>query len=273
MGAGGGRAESGAFVMANPFPGIDPYVEDQGLWPDFHTSFLVACRRALLRELPRHYDARIEERLTVVSREGDEAPYRADVVVTGRRPLQPARADEAAGPGVATMPVMIPLAPPAERAVERWIEVRRLPGRALVAVLELLSPSNKVGPGRSEYLRKRDELTGQSVHLIELDFLSRGRRLPMAFPLPPGDAFALVARSDQRPDCAVYAWPVRRALPTILVPLAAPDPDLPLDLGAVYARAHEDGDYERTIDRLRPVALPLAPDDLAWAEATARGPA
>ena len=71
--------------MANPFPGIDPYIEDQGLWPDFHTSFLVACRRALLRGLPRHYDARIEERLTVVTRAGEEVPYRANIDRDGRR--------------------------------------------------------------------------------------------------------------------------------------------------------------------------------------------
>ena len=40
----------------------------------------------------------------------------------------------------------------------------------------------------------------------------------------------------------------------------------------MYAQAHEDGEYDRTIDRLRPLGLPLAPVDLAWAEAQpARG--
>ena len=259
--------------MANPFPGIDPYIEDQGLWPDFHTSFLVACRRALLRGMPRHYDARIEERLTVVTQEEDEAPYRADILVTSRTPHGPPHRAEAGPMGEAMRPVTIPFAPPAETVVERWIEVRRQPGRALVAVIELLSPSNKVGPGRREYLRKREEFIRQSVHLVELDFLLRGRRLPMAFSLPEGDTFAFVARADDRPDCEVYAWPVREALSTIPVPLDAPDPDVKLDLGAVYASAHEEGEYDRTIDRLRPLAAPLRPDDLAWAEATARGAA
>ena len=55
----------------------------------------------------------------------------------------------------------------------------------------------------------------------------------MALPLPPGDGFALVARAEDWPDCAVYAWPIRQALPTIAVPLETPDADVPLDLGRV----------------------------------------
>ena len=26
--------------MPSPFPGIDPYLESQGYWPDFHVSFI-----------------------------------------------------------------------------------------------------------------------------------------------------------------------------------------------------------------------------------------
>ena len=26
--------------MASPFPGMDPYLEDPGFWPDFHHRFL-----------------------------------------------------------------------------------------------------------------------------------------------------------------------------------------------------------------------------------------
>ncbi|HEY2155148.1 MAG TPA: DUF4058 family protein, partial [Isosphaeraceae bacterium] len=221
------------------------------------------------RGLPRPYDARIEERLTVVTHEGEEMPYRADVLVTGGRPTSPG-SSEARAAGATAMPVTIPYAAIAETIVERWIEVRRQPGRALVAVIELLSPSNKVGDGRPEYLRKREELIRQSVHLVELDFLLRGRRLPMASPLPPGDAFALVGRADRRDDCEVYGWSIREAPPTIPVPLDAPDPDVPLDLAAIYAAAHEEGEYERTVDRPRPLAVPLQPDDLAWAESLAR---
>jgi hypothetical protein len=49
----------------------------------------------------------------------------------------------------------------------------------------------------------------------------------MESPLPPGDYFALIARAERRPDCDVFAWTVRDRLPTIPVPLLAPDADLP----------------------------------------------
>jgi hypothetical protein len=29
--------------MPSPFPGMDPYLESQGNWQDFHTSILVEC--------------------------------------------------------------------------------------------------------------------------------------------------------------------------------------------------------------------------------------
>jgi hypothetical protein len=47
--------------MPNPFPGIDPYLESQGWWQDFHTSSVVYCRTALTAILPEGYAALIEE--------------------------------------------------------------------------------------------------------------------------------------------------------------------------------------------------------------------
>ena len=31
--------------MPSPFPGMDPYLEDPWLWPDFHLSFMVSLAR------------------------------------------------------------------------------------------------------------------------------------------------------------------------------------------------------------------------------------
>jgi hypothetical protein len=59
-------------------------------------------------------------------------------------------------------------------------------------------------------------------------------------------------------------------LPTIPIPLDPPDPDVFIDLSALYATAQERGRYGRKVHRDRPLAVPLAPDDLAWAESLAR---
>jgi hypothetical protein len=59
-------------------------------------------------------------------------------------------------------------------------------------------------------------------------------------------------------------------LPTIPIPLKAPDPDIPLDLAAIFATVYQRARYERSIDYQAPLGLPLSPADRAWAEELAR---
>ena len=47
--------------MRSPFPGMDPYLEDQGRWPDFHASTITYCRDALSDCLPDDYVAQMGE--------------------------------------------------------------------------------------------------------------------------------------------------------------------------------------------------------------------
>jgi hypothetical protein len=110
-------------------------------------------------------------------------------------------------------------------------------------VIEILSPTNKAGEGFSKYLRKRRATIRQKVHLVEIDLLLGGERLPMAEPLPPGDYCAVVSRSEERPASSVYAWTIRDPLPSVLIPLKRPDPDATLDLAAHFATAYDRGRY------------------------------
>ena len=52
--------------MPSRFPGVDPYIEGSGLWPDFHHEFITAWRSALRRSLPKHYEARINKEIHLV---------------------------------------------------------------------------------------------------------------------------------------------------------------------------------------------------------------
>jgi hypothetical protein len=150
------------------------------------------------------------------------------------------------------------------------LESAAKPGWICVTIIELLSPSNKAGTGYIDYEKKRLSLIHQPLHLVELDLLLAGNRLPMDAELPPGDYFAMVSRTERRPISDVYAWSIRLPLPTISIPLMAPDPDVQLDLGAVFATVYQRGRYERSIDYTVPLDLPLHPDDRAWAEHLAR---
>ncbi|MCI0680573.1 MAG: DUF4058 family protein [Gemmataceae bacterium] len=147
---------------------------------------------------------------------------------------------------------------------EAYIEILHRPDRSLVAVLELLSPANKEQPGRTEDLAKRRAILVQQVHLVELDLLLGGRRLPMQQPLPDGDYYYLLSRAEKRLDCDVFAWSLRQALPKLPAPLRAPDRDIIIDLAAVFATAYERGRYGRKISYHDHVPRFLSDEDRVW---------
>jgi hypothetical protein len=257
--------------MPSPFPGIDPYIESVGLWRDFHGAFLSRVRAMLNRRLPQNYAAVMDDEFRIFEEAegGKSRGVLFDVAVARTAPTPPGRRAEAEAASGQPAAMLLP-EDEDEEEPPLWLEIQHLPDRELVAVLELLSPTNKGGHGRSEYLRKRKLLLKQDIHLIELDFLLSGPRLPMRGTFPEGDFYALVSRVDRRPVCDVYAWSIRQPPPTIAVPLRRPDPDVPLDLAALHASAFDEGGYNRLLRYNAPLALPLAEEDRAWAAERAR---
>jgi hypothetical protein len=152
---------------------------------------------------------------------------------------------------------------------ETYIEIVHQPEQSLVATLELLSPANKEQPGRTEYLAKRHALIYQHVHLVELDFFLGGRRVQE--PLPPADYYYQVSHGDRRPDCNVYRWTLWEPLPTLPVPLRAPDPDIFVDLGAVFATAYTRARFFRRINYQGPIPAVVGKRDQAWVESVFEG--
>jgi hypothetical protein len=258
--------------MPSPFPGIDPYLESQGRWLDFHGRFVPTLCDAINEQLPATYVAQIDERMTLVELPEDDKTklIRPDIaVVRGESKPEP-RMAASAGSGVpqgalTLEPVTLPMKFLAEES-EIYLNILHLPDQKVVTFVEVLSPSNKAGAGRSDYLAKRRGLSVPDVHLVELDLLLGGHRLLMERPLPPGDHYALVARVERRPDCDVFAWTVRDRLPAIPIPLLAPDPDILVDLGPPFASVYERGRYARLIKYQAPLDLPLSPEARTWAE-------
>lgn len=160
--------------MARVFPGIDPYLEDREYWSDFHLRVIILCAEVIEGCLPDHYEARADDPRQLLP---DVAVIRGDEL----------RITSGSAVGTATESVTI-LITPLEEARRAFIEIFRMGDESeLVAVVEVLSLTNKARAGRLEYLSKRNALLKESVHLIELDFLIRGIRLPMREPLPPTD--------------------------------------------------------------------------------------
>jgi hypothetical protein len=259
--------------MPSPFPGVDPYIEALGRWQGFHARFVTYCGDALNDVLPEQYVAELGEHVYLVD-VTQEDPKEAipDVLVSRerRRSVSGSRRAKTTGGTALLKPVKLPLPQLKLEVRTVWIEIRRVPNRDPVAVIEVLSPTNKTGDGFYEYKQKRQATIRRKVHLVELDLLLLGNRLPMDRPLPAGDFYALVSRSEERPESNVYAWTIRDPLPSIPIPLARRDPDAMLDLGAAFAAAYERGRYARLIDySVTPTNL-KKPADRAWAERTAK---
>ena len=67
-------------------------------------------------------------------------------------------------------------------------------------MIELLSPANKQpGSDREQYIHKRRQLLCSQTHLVELDLLRGGPRMPVE-ELPACDYYALVSRAGGASD-------------------------------------------------------------------------
>src|SRR3984893_12294744 len=171
--------------MGSFFPGMDPFLEDPAYWPDFHARFINNWADAISDVLPEQYEANLGERVYLVEHDPEARKLMSpDIGVEGSRARAEARLSS--GSGVTLAPVTLPLTV-LEGPRETFIEILHKPDRELVTVLELLSPATKEQPGRTEYLAKRRAILYQKVHLVELDLLRAGRRMPSQVPLPPGD--------------------------------------------------------------------------------------
>jgi hypothetical protein len=250
--------------MASPFPGMDPYIEGQE-WEDFHFRFIHALAGGLDPYLPPNYVTRVEKRV-YVERPGDEPPAqpRPDVAVIRKTPSVAAGVEDAA---LSEPPFSIPLLIPIDQE-EPYLEIRLRESGELVTSIELLSPSNKRarGDGWHEYLTKREQILRSWTHLVEIDLLRGGQRLPMATSLPPGDYFVMLSRVRRRPMADVWPFTLRDPMPRIPIPLSKPDADIPLDLQSAFEEVYRMGRYESSLDYAHGAVPPLSAEEQVWAD-------
>jgi len=204
--------------MPSPFPGMDPFIESQREWPDFHSDLAGEIRARLNQDL--------------------QATNGGSVAV-----IDPPLAQS-------QVPVEVEL-----RIVS--VEVREVDSDRLVTAIEILSPVNKRnGPQRDKYLQKRQELFRSLVHVMEIDLLRVGHRSPLEIEPPPAPYYITLGRGNRRP--AVDIWPVQldEKLPRVPVPLTPPDPDVVLDLNTIAKDVYERGAYARRLDYSQQVPSP-----------------
>jgi hypothetical protein len=240
---------------------MDPYLEGS-TWMNFHGQLCSEIARQLGPKLRPRYLARLTERFfTDISIEPETSRERAypDVAVVEAGPAL----DGGGGLGVITAPVRVATEMP-QAILHFSVEIRDRLQRRLVTAIEVLSPTNKRGEGRDEYMAKRHRALQSTAHLIEIDLLRAGQRLPMRPSLPPAPYYVYVGRFEIRPE--TDAWPIRldQPLPMIPVPLLAGDPDVGLDLQLAVTTVYDLSDYDLEIDYTQPPGGPLSPEEAAW---------
>jgi hypothetical protein len=245
--------------MPSPFPGMNPFLERDEAWVDFHHRLIDRMADAIADRVDPRYLVKIEEHLYVQEAAGlpHHAGPRADVAV------KPGARRAARGGSVAVLeaPARIHLPWP-EFEPQAFLEIRDRSTRELITVLELLSPTNK-GRHREQYLRKRDQVLISTAHLVEIDLLRGGEPLP-APDRPECDYSVVVSRSEQRPEADFWPIRLRAPLPVVPIPLRAPDHDATLNLQDLLHRVYDAGHYDHYIyeGEIQP---PLSTEDEAWA--------
>ena len=254
-------------MIHSPFPGMDPYLEAPTIWPDVHTSLMSIFREQLTPLLAPKYLAELETQVVIDRMDDEPQVVLPDVsVTTAEEPTGAVAAVAVAAPVRVRVPLDVPT-----RLVS--IHIRQRESTRLVTVIELLSPVNKRrGKGRDEYLEKRRTLLASPVHVVEIDLLRSYPRMPFDDPLPPAHYLVMVCNAGERPDSSVWPINIRQPLPTVPIPLLAPDPSVLLHIGQALHTAYERARYDLRVDyRKRPMP-PLLPADAAWAEALLRSP-
>ena len=216
--------------MPSPFPGMDPYLEDDKLWPGFQHHLVHALHQLLLPGLMDRYRARISQRHYV----SEQALFTSVL---------------------------------REEHTEALIEIRQRSDGRLVTLLEAMSPANKMSDaGRQAYLTRRQEAKSAKANVVEVDLVLQGVPLVEYSKegLPSWDYAVFVSRAAQPDRYEIFPATLQKRLPKFRLPLAADDRDTVIDLQAAFARAYDQGDFAKHVNYDSDPATKLGDDNRDW---------
>jgi Protein of unknown function (DUF4058) len=216
--------------MPSPFPGMDPYLEDEKLWPAFHHQLVTCLYQMLLPGLVDRYRARV-----AVRQYATEMPLFTSVI--------------------------------RETHQEEFIEIRQRSDGRLVTLVDAVGPTNKLtAAGRQAYLDKRREGRSAGASMVEVDLVLQGQPL-LEYSregLPDWSYAVTVTRATQPDRFEIYTATLQKRLPRFRLPLAGDDRDTVVDLQTVFLRCFEQGDFTSKIDYGRDPAVALKDEDRRW---------
>jgi hypothetical protein len=254
--------------FVNPFPGMNPYLETRGLWPDVHNRLIGAISSFLRRNLPLRYSVVTEERV-VIGHNPAEEPRRRYAVPDLAISSDAAHPINAA-PEVSDQAVVVVI-PEVYWTRQRFLTIREQSRGHAVTILEILSPTNKFpGEGRRDYLDKRLRILESGTHLLEVDLVRVGDPLPVEGYDRDAPYRILVSRSEMRPSAELYPFSLRSPIPDIVVPLIDSADEPTLQLNKIVNDLYLQDYYARLMNYDDDPAGPLSDDDRAWLDGLLR---
>lgn len=222
--------------MSNPFPGMNPFLEDERLWPLFHHHLVTSLYQILLPGLVDRYRARVGQR-----------HYVSEQVLFTSVSRQEHH--------------------------EEFIEIRRRNDGRLVTSVDVVSPANKnTSAGRQAYLDRRQEARAMEASLVEIDLVLQGQPI-LETPhrgTPTWNYAVTVSRSTQPDHLDVATTTLRKRLPRFRLPLSPDDRDTVLDLQTAFNRCFDQGGFAELLDYRRDPPVPLDDDSRTWLDTVLR---
>ncbi len=244
--------------MANPFPGMNPYLEQSEYWSDFHNQLIGAIARALIPQLLPKYRVVTDKWVYKIAGSTLIAIGRPDVTVqlavsgvelqrrdSASISTRTATAVAVSQPSVLPISVSVPMR---EEVRQSYIEVKDTATKKVVTAIELLSPANKQGEGRQKYEAKRQQILESLTHLVEIDLLRAGNPLPVANNSKKSHYRILVSPANSRPAADLYLFNLGDRIPCFPLPLLAEDKEIIVDLQQLVNQLYQQLGYDYFID-------------------------
>lgn len=221
--------------MASPFPGMDPYLEEDEHWPTFQHHFVSSLYHLLSPNLmnvdrQERYRVRVGQRRYTI-----EMPLFTSII--------------------------------REEHGEEFLEIRQKLDGQLVTLVDVVSPRNKTRPeGRTAYWERRRDAQAEGANLVEIDLVLQGEPLLdyCRDNLPEWDYLVTVVRKNQPERYEIYTSTLKKRLPRFKLPLLPGDTDVVVDLQIALNRSYEEGGFADRIDYGRPPKHVTSETHLKW---------
>ncbi|MGH7450442.1 MAG: DUF4058 family protein [bacterium] len=253
--------------MPIPFPGMDPWLERPGLWPDVHENLIIRLQDQLAPLLrPRYYLA-VQQRTVVAVVPPDPHPTIFPDLAVVERDKSFVDREYSEAPVIEPVIVGIPFQ---ETITEDYLEVVEVATHRVVTIVEILSPSNKrPGEDREAYISKREKIFRAQINLVEIDLLRDWPPMPFTFLQTNGHSRhyrILVKRGKNFRHAFLYSFSVRDPIPIFSLPLQPGDTEPPVRLGEVLKEAYNKCSFDFRVDYNQPPEPPLSEADAQWAK-------